>query len=404
MRPPRRTHCVIAALCAGLLAGCDAGRVDATGRGQQGGPPEVAVVTIQPRSVTLTADLPGRTVPYAVSDVRPQVGGILKARLFTEGSRVQAGQALYRIDDTPYQAAYDSVKAKLASARAALRTAKLRADRYESLRQKKSISQQDYDDAQAALQQAEADVSQQEADLEVARVNLGYTEIDAPISGKIGRSYLTQGALVTANQSQALATIQTLDPIYVDVKQSSSELLALKRAMETGRVSNEGTTPVTLTLDDGTAYSRKGILQFREVEVEPSTGTVTLRAQFPNPDEMLLPGMFVRATVVEGVEPNALVVPGRGVSRDERGNATALIVDDEGMVRRRELTTGRTIGSDWLVTDGISPGDRIIVEGLQHVRPGQPAKAVPFRPAEDDTGPTHAPGALPAPDGTTTAP
>ncbi len=385
MRRSSRCVFVSAVLCASLLTACGGG-TGGPGNGASGGPPggrpggtpEVAVVTIEPRTATLTTELPGRTAPYAVSEVRPQVSGILKERLFTEGSQVKAGQPLYRIDDTLYQAALDSAKAQLENARAALNTAKLKAKRYTSLREQKSVSQQEYDDAQAALEQAQANVSQQEANVETARINLGYTRITAPIDGRIGRSRLTQGALVTANQSQALATIQTLDPIYVDMQQSSSTLLALRQAMGAGRISDKDTTPVSLLLDDGTRYPRQGTLQFREVEVDPSTGTVTLRAEFPNPDGILLPGMFVRATVVEGVDHNALLVPQRGVSRDNEGDATALIVDDEGIVRRRQLTVSRTLDSDWLVTDGIAPGDRVIVEGLQHVQPGQPAKAEPF--------------------------
>jgi membrane fusion protein (multidrug efflux system) len=341
--------------------------------------PEVGVVTIEPQRTVLTVELPGRTRPYAVSEVRPQVSGILEARLFVEGSRVEAGQALYQIDDTLYEAAVDSARAQLASAKAALATAKLRADRYASLREDKSISQQDYDDAQTALQQAEANVSQQQAGLAVARINLGYTRIVAPISGRIGRSFLTQGALVTANQDEALAIIQTLDPIYVDINQSSTEVASLRRAAGNGQNTTDGVTArVTLVLEDGTPYPGEGTLQFSEVVVDPSTGSVTLRAEFPNPDAELLPGMFVRATIVTRVVPDALLVPQRGVSRDSRGNATALIVDAEGLVQLRQLTVARTVDSTWLATSGIEPGDRVVVEGLQFARVGQPARAVPF--------------------------
>ena len=355
-----------------------------------GGPPgsaTVSVVTIEPRRAVLTAELPGRTLPFAVSDVRPQVSGILKERLFTEGSLVQAGQPLYQIDDTLYQAAYDSARAQLANAKAALTIAQLKAERYESLRTNRLISQQDYDDAQAAFAQAKANVEQQQADVETARINLGYTRITAPITGKISRSYLTQGALVTANQQQPLATIQTLDPIYVDMNQSSTELLALRRAVAVGRLTGESrdSADVTLTLDDGTRYPLPGILQFQEVRVDATTGTVTLRAQFPNPDGVLLPGMFVRATIIEGVEDKALLVPQRGVSRDNRGNATAMIVDADDVVRLRELKVAQTIGNDWLVTDGVSAGERVIVEGLQYARVGQKANAVPFHGAEAST-------------------
>lgn len=373
------------------IGGCEPGNGPGPGGGgAQRPPPEVAVVEIVPRSAVLRVELPGRTRPYAVSDVRPQVSGILKARLFVEGSQVEAGQPLYQIDDTLYRAEAESAEAQLANARAALETARLRAERYASLRKEKSISQQDHDDAQAALQQAQADVAQREASLSIARINLGYTRITAPISGRIGRSYLTQGALVTANQPQALATIQTLDPIYVDINQSSTELLALRSATlspERQAEQDLQTARVTLTLDDGTPYRLEGTLQFSEVVVDPTTGTVTLRAEFPNPDATLLPGMFVRATVVTGIDDDALLVPQRGVSRDSRGAATVLIVDDNGIVQLRAITVGRTVGPDWLVTSGLAAGERVIVEGLQFVRPGAPARAVPF-----ETAPSGAPG------------
>lgn len=360
------------------MLGCD-GYSDRSG-GMPQRTPEVAVVTIAPSRVVLTTELPGRTAAFAVSEVRPQVGGILQARLFEEGSVVEAGQPLYQIDATLYQSAYDSAQAQLASAEAALTTARLRAQRYTSLREQKSISQQDFDDAQAALQQAQADVAQWQANVAGARINLGYTRILAPIGGRIGRSYLTPGALVKADQDQALATIQTLDPIYVDMNQSSSELFALRKAIAAGRLSDDASAVVTLTLDDRTAYPLEGVLQFREVVVDPTTGTVTLRARFPNPESMLLPGMFVRATINEGVEPEALLVPQRAVSRDDKGNPIALIVDEQGLVQQRTLSVSRMIGPDWLVQQGIAAGDRVIVEGLQYARPGQMANAVPFEP------------------------
>ena len=366
--------------------------LSACGPSGHGGPPqgipEVAVVTIQPQRTVLTAELPGRTLAYEVSDVRPQVNGILKKRLFTEGSLVQAGQPLYQIDETLYQAAYGSARAQLANAKAALTTAQLKADRYVSLREKQSISQQDFDDAQAALQQARANVEQQEANVETARIKLGYTRITAPITGKIGRSYLTEGALVEENQNQALATIQTLDPIYVDLNQSTSELLALRRAVVPGPQSAEATAAVTLVLDDGSPYPLEGTLQFREVAVDATTATVTLRAQFPNPDGVLLPGMFVRARIIEGVEPNALLVPQRGVTRDDKGNAIALIVDADGVVRRRMLTVSQTVDTNWLVKSGIDPGDRVIVEGLQYARAGEKANAVAFHAPDESSAAT----------------
>jgi len=365
-----------AALLACALGGCGGGGQQG---GQFGGTPEVGVVTITPQRAVLTADLPGRTAPFAVSDVRPQVTGILKARLFTEGSVVKAGQPLYQIDDTLYQAAVDSAESQLANAKAALTTARLKAERYAQLRKDKMISQQDNDDAQAALEQAQANVGHEQAQLRAARINLDYTRITAPITGKISRSFLTQGALVEANQDKALATIQTLDPIYVDMNQSSSELLALRRAFESGQLSSQGdTATVTLAFDDGSRYPLDGELKFHEVAVDATTGSVTLRAQFPNPDGMLLPGMFVRATIVEGIEPNALLVPQRGVSRDDKGNPIAMIVDADDTVRSRLLTVSQTIGASWLVKSGIEPGDRVIVEGLQFARPNEKAHPVAF--------------------------
>lgn len=379
MRRPRRLSILFSALCLLALGACERTSAPADA-GAQRPPPEVGVVSIEPQRTVLTVDLPGRTRPFAVSEVRPQVGGILEQRLFEEGSQVTAGQPLYQIDDTLYRAAVDSARAQLENARAALATAKLRAERYTSLRKEKSISQQDYDDAQTALQQAEATVAQQQANLATARINLGYTRITAPIAGRIGRSFLTQGALVTANQDTALATIQTLDPIYVDINQSSNEHVALRRAASQGHASADDlTTGVTLALDDGTPYPEQGTLKFSEVVVDPTTGSVTLRAEFPNPDAMLLPGMFVRARVVTRVVPDALLVPQRGISFDSRGRATALIVDDEGIVQLRTLTVGQAVGPNWLVTNGLNPGDRVIVEGLQFVRIGQPARATPFR-------------------------
>jgi membrane fusion protein (multidrug efflux system) len=329
------------------------------------GPPEVGVVTIAPEAATLTAVLPGRTDPTAVSDIRPQVSGILLSRLFTEGALVRAGQPLYQIDPAPYKAAYDNAAAVLAGA-------KSKAVRYAALLQQNAISRQDYDDAQAAYKQAAANAQS-------ARINLDYTRITAPITGRIGRSSVTQGALVTAAQTTPLATIQTLDPIYVDITQSSSELIALKLAMRHGTLQNRGPdeAQATLQLENGTQYPLPGRLQFAEVSVDQATGAVTLRAIFPNPDGILLPGMFVRATIVEGVEPKAILAPQQGVSHNEKGDPTALIVDGKGVARLRVLKVARAIGGKWLVTDGLKAGDRLIVEGLQKVQPDAPVRAAP---------------------------
>ncbi|MEI9929538.1 MAG: efflux RND transporter periplasmic adaptor subunit [Rhizomicrobium sp.] len=327
-------------------------------------PPDVGVVVIKTEPVQLTAILPGRTDSYAVSDVRPQVNGILKARLFTEGALVKQGQPLYQIDPAPYKAAYDNAVAVLASTKA-------KATRYAALVKQNAVAPQDYDDAVAAYKQSVANV-------ETARINLGYTRITAPISGRIGRSSVTPGALLTADQTTSLATIQTLDPIYVDITQSSSELLSLKLAVQHGNVNQQPPdAPATLTLDTGTQYSEKGRLQFSEVTVDPTTGAVTLRAIFPNPNGILLPGMFVRATIQEGIDKSAILAPQQGISYNEKGDPTALVVDGENMARLRALKTSRAIGDKWLVTDGLKAGDKLIVEGLQKAQPDTPVHPVP---------------------------
>jgi len=326
-------------------------------------PPTVGVVTMKTEPVQLTAELPGRTDSFAVSEVRPQVSGILLKRLFVEGSLVKAGQPLYQIDPAPYKAAYDNAAAALVTARA-------KAKRYSALLKLNAVAPQDYDDAVAAYKQAQANT-------DAARVNLDRTKIVAPISGRIGRSSVTEGALLTSDQTNALAVIQTLDPIYVDITQSSVELLNLKQAMQAGGVSADKDAPATLTLDNGTKYPITGTLQFSEVTVDQTTGAVTLRAIFPNPTDILLPGMFVRATVAEGVQRNAILVPQQGVSRNEKGDPTALIVDEKGFARLRLLKTSRAIGDKWMVTDGLKSGDRVIVEGLQKVQPDMPVHAAP---------------------------
>ena len=372
-----------------LLEGCG---------GHQGGrpapgPPEVGYVVVESQPVTIDTELPGRTSPYGSSDVRPQVNGIIKARLFTEGSNVRAGQLLYQIDPAPYQAAYDQAKAQLANAQAALTTAKLKADRYADLIKINAISHQDYDDARAAAGQAEATVAQQQAALEAAKINLGYTRITAPISGRIGRSAFTAGALVTSGQTTALTTIQALDPIYVDIPQSSADLLKLRRSLSSGQLDAAGpkTATVRLVLEDGSPYPAPGRLEFTDVTVDQTTGTVNLRAVFPNPSGVLLPGMYVRAIVDQGVAKSAILAPQQGVSHDEKGDPTALVVGDDGKAELRELKTDRAIGDKWLVTDGLKPGDKLIVEGLLSVQPGAPVTA---KPATNIAAP--APGAAAA--------
>jgi len=341
-------------------------------------PPEVAVVTVQPAPVALTTELAGRTSAYQVAEVRPQVGGILKERLFREGTEVKAGAPLYRIDPASYDAEVERAQAALARAEANVATARVKANRYTELAAINFVSADARDDVLAALKLAEADQAAARAALQTARINRGYTVVTAPIGGLIGRSTLTPGALVTANQATPLATIQRLDPINVDVTQSSADLLRLRRDLASGRLKSAGTeqAPVRLRLEDGSAYPLEGRLQFSEVSVDPGTGSVTLRAVFPNPKQQLLPGMYVRAVLEEGVVENAILVPQQAVSRDPRGNAQALVVAADGTVQQRALRAERAIGDQWLVTDGLAAGDRVIVEGLQRVRAGAPAKAV----------------------------
>jgi membrane fusion protein (multidrug efflux system) len=366
------------------LCGCLALALSACGRGggQQGygnRTPDVGVIVVQYHEALLTDELPGRTSPYREADVRPQVNGIVTAQLFDQGSSVHAGQPLYQIDPAPYRAAVDSAKGALANAQANLVTARAKAQRYAMLLKQNAIAPQDYDDAQAVWKQAQASVEQNMAALESANINLGYTTISAPIPGRIGRSLVTVGALVTADQTTALATIDTLDPIYVDINQSTGELLTLKRAMASGQITgNSGQSArVTLTLEDGSTYPLEGVLKVSEVSVDPNTGAVVLRAAFPNPNGILLPGMYVRARIAEGVERRAILVPQQGVSRDEKGEPTALIVDKNGIVQMKVLQAPRAVGGFWLVTAGLVPGDRLIVDGLQNARPGQPVHAVP---------------------------
>ncbi len=359
-----------------LLAGCE--------RRQQASAvppstPEVVTVTVQPQKVVLNVELPGRTAPYLVAEIRPQVNGLIQKRLFTEGSDVQAGQVLYQIDPAPFQATLDNAQAALNRSQASLPSIRSRVERYKDLLADKAVSQQEYDDAASALNQSEADVVFWKATVETARINLGYTRVTAPISGRIGRSSVTDGALVTAYQPAALATIQQLDPIYVDVPQSTTELLRLKRRLEDGRLNQDGTSSkqVSLILDDGTKYSSQGTFQFRDVTVDPTTGSVIVRVVFPNPEGVLLPGMFVRAVVQEGINEQAILIPQQAVARDTKGNPTAMIVDAEEKAQQRVLTLdNRAFGDQWLVLSGLAPGDRIIVEGLQKVRPGATVKVI----------------------------
>ena len=350
--------------------------------------PEVGVVVMKTEPVTLTTELPGRVSPHLVAEVRPQVTGIIQDRLFAEGGDVQAGQPLYQIDPATYQAAYASAKAALARSEANVSALKLKAKRYANLVTTNAVSRQEYEDTTSELKQTEAEFEVGNAAVETARINLAYTRIVAPISGRIGRSFVTPGALVTANQASALATIQQLDPVFVDVTQSTAELLRLRRGLDSGRINNEaaGQAKVKLALEDGSFYPLEGILKFSEVTVDQSTGSVNLRAEFPNPDHLLLPGMFVRAIVQEGVQEQGMLVPQRGVTRDQAGNAVVLVAGEKDVVERRTIKTDRAVGDAWLVSEGLKAGERVIVEGVQRIRPGVTVKVVPFGEVTDASG------------------
>jgi len=363
-----------------LLAACD---------GQNAGAPagagaeqEVGVVTLRGQSVTLSSELTGRVNATMTSDVRPQVDGIIKQRLFTEGAEVKAGQVLYQIDPASYQASYDQASAQLKNAQATVQSTRLKSQRYAALVKENGVSQQDADDAKAAYLAAVASVAQYQAALETARINLAYTQVRAPIAGRIGISSVTPGALVTASQSDALATIRALDPIYVDLTQSSAQLLKLRRqqaALQRGAV-----TPVAIKLEDGTPYAHAGKLELTEVAVDEATGSVTLRAVFPNPEHELLPGMYVHATVDNGVDPKAILAPQQGITRNAKGEATALVVDEQNKVAQRTVSAERVVGSNWLIGSGLNEGDRLIVEGTSKVTIG-----AAVRPVEVSVDKTH---------------
>ncbi|MGE5752531.1 MAG: efflux RND transporter periplasmic adaptor subunit, partial [Deltaproteobacteria bacterium] len=377
-REPLKWMLALIALSSGLLpGGCSK-----TG-GRQAAPPavpEVATVTIRPQQVVLTTELPGRTSAYRIAEVRPQVNGIVQKRLFVEGSYVTAGQVLYQIDPAQFRASLENAMAAHGKAEANLPALRSRAERYKEALADKAVSQQDYDDAASAMKQAEADIQFWKAMVDSARINLGYTRLTAPISGRIGKSNVTEGALATAHQPAALTTIQQLDPIHVDVFQATAELLRLKRRLEDRRLTANGTKQdkVKLLLEDGTTYPMEGTLQFRDVSVDPTTGSVILRIVFPNPKGVLLPGMYVRAVVTEGVSEQAILVPQQAVARDPKGNPMALVVDGAGKVTQRMLTLDRAIGDKWMVASGVAAGDRVIMEGMQKVRPGVSVKEVAF--------------------------
>lgn len=360
-----------------LIAGCsNSGEQQKGGPGARGGTPEVGFVVVQPTSVAITTELAGRTAPFAEAQVRPQVSGVIQQRSFTEGGMVRRGQTLYQIDPRLFQANTAQAHANVAAAEATAEAARIRAARLRPLAEMQAVSQQEYTDAAAQARQATAAVNQQRAALQTAQVNLGFTRVPAPISGRIGRSLFTVGALVTANQAEPLAVIEQLDPIFVDIQQSAGELLALRRSLAQGDVM-PARAGVRLKLEDGSDYSMTGVIQFSEVVVDPGTGTVTLRARFPNPQGVLLPGMFVRALFAQSVNTSAFLVPQQAVTRDPQGNATVLVVGPNDRAVQRKVTAERTQGAFWVVTEGLNPGDRVITQGLGRARPGQPVKPVP---------------------------
>ena len=351
-----------------LLTGCDDNKSQQAAQQQ---PPEVGVVTLKNEPLKITTELPGRTSAFRVAEVRPQVSGIILKRNFVEGSDVKAGDSLYQIDPATYQAAYDSAKGDLAQAQANARVAQLTVNRYKPLLGTKYISQQDYDNAAATAAQTAAAVQAAQANVETARINLAYTKVTSPISGRIGKSSVTEGALVSNGQPTALATVQQLDPMYVDVTQSSDDFLRLRGELESGQLKqNDGKANVTLLMQNGSAYSQPGTLEFSDVTVDETTGSITLRAIFPNPDHRLLPGMFVRARLDEGTNPTALLVPQTGVTRTPTGEATAMVVGADNKVEVRKITANQAFGDKWLVTDGLKEGDRVITVGIQRAKPG----------------------------------
>ncbi|MEB5973562.1 efflux RND transporter periplasmic adaptor subunit [Pantoea dispersa] len=351
-----------------LLTGCDDNKSQQAAQQQ---PPEVGVVTLKNEPLKITTELPGRTSAFRVAEVRPQVSGIILKRNFVEGSDIKAGESLYQIDPATYQAAYDSAKGDLAQAQANARVAQLTVNRYKPLLGTKYISQQDYDNAAATAAQTAAAVQAAQANVESARINLAYTKVTSPISGRIGKSSVTEGALVSNGQTTALATVQQLDPMYVDVTQSSDDFLRLRGELESGQLKQvDGKANVTLLMENGSAYSQPGTLEFSDVTVDETTGSITLRAIFPNPDHRLLPGMFVRARLDEGTNPTALLVPQTGVTRTPTGEASAMVVGADNKVEVRKITANQAFGDKWLVTEGLKEGDRVITVGIQRAKPG----------------------------------
>ena len=386
--PPRLVLAALGITALVLLPGCTKPHPAPPSRG----PTEVGVVTLKRTTVALSRELPGRVSAYRVAEVRARVNGIVLKRLFAEGAYVKAGQLLYQIDAAPYRFVLASAKAQLARAEANVASARLQAGRYAELVDSNAVSKQEYDNAVAAKKAAEADVAAGQAAVATASINLGYTGVTAPISGRIGRSAVTEGAYVQAEQATLLATVQQIAPAFVDITQSSAELLHLRREFDAGTLQRAGIegAEVKLIMEDGGAYPQAGALQFSDVTVDPSTGSVTLRALFPNPKGELLPGMFVRARLDEAVDQRALLVPQRAVTRDQKGKPSVLAVGADGKAEVRQLTVDREVGADWLVSAGLNAGDQVIVDGLQNIRPGAPVKVVSAAPAPSEAQPSAA--------------
>ena len=378
MKTIKSAHVALALACV-LVSACGQQQAPPP----QAGPVQVGFVTMKTEPVALTAELAGRTAASLSSDVRPQVVGIVKARRFEEGSLVRAGQVLYQIDPASYQAATDQAAASLRNAEASVSSAKAKDERYADLLKIEGVSKQDADEARTAYQQTLAAVAVQKAALASARINLENTQVRAPITGRIGKSAVTPGALVTANQTDALATIRALDPIYVDMTQSSAAMLRLRTMLASDKGFKSGSTQIRLKLEDGTDYARKGRLKFAEVAVDEATGSVTLRAEFPNPEGTLLPGMYVRGMVDEAVDPKGILVPQQGITRDTKGNAVALLVGSDEKVKSVVVTTERSIGDKWLVSAGLGAGDRVVVQGNNKVKAGDTVKAVDAQSADE---------------------
>lgn len=383
---------VLASAALLALAACGAGGKQQQQQAAQG-PAPVGYVVASEQPVTLTTELPGRTTAFETSDVRPQVNGLITQRLFVEGDMVRQGQPLYHIDPAPYQAQVASARAALTRAQSGIASTAALARRYGELIKINAIARQDYENAQTSAAQARADVAAQQAALRTAQIDLARTTIRAPITGRIGRSVFTTGALVSASQTGALATIQRLDPIYVDIQEPSAELLKLRRQIMSGQLTRDGNARVKLTLEDGSEYGPQGTLRFADVTVDPTTGSQVIRALFPNPNGLLLPGMFVRASLVEGTQSNAFLVPQRAVSRDEKGQATVMVIGAGNKVEPRTLQTGRSVGENWIVTSGLKPGDKIIVEGGMMLRPGMPVQGKPWDPNAKPAAPQPQAGA-----------